>query len=181
MIQKEGGSWWWVKGASVESLITVSYFNFCFLNQQAHLCSSLNKSVVLLFKYVHWLCVHLHIFQLKVYFYLKGRITEKGREIESSICWFIPQMAQCLGLSQAKDKNLELHLDLSGVQQGPKHLSCIPLLFQAHSQGAGSAVEQQELKPTFMWSAGITGDDLTDTACPTICLSTFTHFWKLCL
>lgn len=55
---------------------------------------------------------------------------EKGTDLPSVVSLSL----QAPAWGQVETRNLELHLGLPGRRQGPRHLTCTPLLARIHSQ-----------------------------------------------
>lgn len=108
----------------------------------------------------------LFCFFKDLFIYLEVIVTERvggWRERERSLVhWSTSQMATMTGSEpgQSRDPGASSRSPPSLVQ-GPEHLGYLPLLSQAHQQGAGLEVEQLGLEPAPTWDAGITGSGST--------------------
>lgn len=78
------------------------------------------------------------------------QVIKRGEEIESSVCWFIPQITT--GQTQESGPRSFIRVFCMGTEaQGPRRCSAA---FPGELGGAGSHVEHLRHKPMAMWNPG---------------------------
>lgn len=108
----------------------------------------------------------LLLFKDYYYYYSKGRVRvhvcETGRQWErdSHVLVHSPNVCNGWGCSRPA-LGARSFIWLALWVQGHTYLVCLPLLCQAHPQGAGLGVEQLGLQRASMWDANKAGGTLT--------------------